>query len=227
MKTTNIFLEVDDMVYNLVVAPHKKNKTFSRLLNTLLKCYMEDPYVRASVEGDIDDLKRQSKESLDSVVLGLNQSLSNMGLFTDELGMTAKKGTDFFSSQVKKQSEDLEKAESFARGTEPKGNSDFIKEMDSLKKDMEAVSKQNKDIMDLLKRFMDTNPSVVNVQEKEIAATVEPVKVSPVQPVTYTSPAREVVSSPKRAEAEEPVITPEDEGMKKMSAFMMGNFKSF
>ena len=59
MRTINVFLEVDDKVYNLVVEPHKKAKTFSKLMASLLKGYIEDEYVRAYGNSTVDDMKRR------------------------------------------------------------------------------------------------------------------------------------------------------------------------
>lgn len=223
MKNTNIFLEVDDITYNLVVAPHKKNKTFTKLINALLRSYMEDQYVRASVEGSLDDLKKQSAESLDSALSGLNQSLANMGLFTDELDMTAKKGTTFFSKKTQEHTEDKEKAESILKeGKEKidKENAELRQEMDSLRKGMEEVSKQNADIMDMLKKFMVSAPVREVEPVEEVAVTVE----TPVR--ENTVPVKPVVEEPVVPESKKEDV-PQDDAMKKMTAFMMGNFKSF
>lgn len=220
MKNTNIFLEVDDMTYNLVVAPHKKNKTFTKLVTALLRSYMEDQYVRASVEGTLDELKRQSLESLDSAVMGLNQSLSSMGLFTDELSMTAEKGAKFFSKKAKEQSEEVK---SMSPITVDQEKEDLRKEIDSLKDNMKEVTRQNADIMEMLRQV------VSNSQKGSSPAGLVEEAVVTEEPLVEEKPSPTVIEMPK-VKKEEPVeeVQPvPDEGMKKMSAFMMGNFKSF
>lgn len=223
MKNTNIFLEVDDVTYNLVVAPHKKSKTFSKLISALLRSYMEDPYVRASAEGTLDDLKRQSEESLDSILSGLNQSLSSMGLYTDELDMTSKKGQEFFSKKTQEHTEVKKEVDSAIKQDQEKTNkenAELRKEMDSLKKGMEAVTKQNSDIMEMLKKFMSSGSVTTSLPEEEAATTVESSTIN--KPVVEVKPEVR-----KPSPVEKPEDVPNDDNMKKMTAFMMGNFKSF
>lgn len=97
MKKTNILVEVDDKVYDLVVAPHKKAKTFSKLMATLLKGYIENDYVRAYAEGTLDEMRKASVNALDDVLGSMQQSLSSLGLYTGELKNTNMSGMEKFS----------------------------------------------------------------------------------------------------------------------------------
>lgn len=237
MRNTSIFLEVDDMTYNLVVAPHKKNKTFSKLVGALLRSYMEDQYVRAAAEGTLDDLKRQSMESLDSAVMGLNQSLSSMGLFTDELEMTTKKGTKFFSGKVKEHTSG-EGGGSEASGEKPTGvdpetlkkfekeNKELREEVNTLREGMSSVTRQNEDIIGMLRKLMESGVSAVSGESREPAkeAIKEEVKVAEKEAAVTSE---KVVAMPKEPARDAEEETPSQSDMAKMSAFMFGNFKSF
>ena len=54
MVRTNILVEVDEKVNNLVVIPHKRAKTFSKLMASLLQGYVEDEYIRAYADGTLE-----------------------------------------------------------------------------------------------------------------------------------------------------------------------------
>lgn len=232
MRNTNIFLEVDDLTYNLVVAPHKKNKTFTKLIKALLKSYMEDPYVRASAEGTLDELRQQSVDSLDSAISGITASLSNMGLYTDELGLTASKGKNMFAKKASQYAEstgsDTKETVNQELGKE---NDRLRNEVDSLKQTVDTISKQNSDILEMLKNFVSSKEPA---QESTLGATEDVSSraskvVSIPKPVVEEEPddvEKEVAITTEEVEEREEEETPKAD-KSAMAAFMMGNFKSF
>ena len=147
MRTINVFLEVDDKVYNLVVEPHKKAKTFSKLMASLLKGYIEDEYVRAYGNSTVDDMKKASVDSLDDAINGMTESLMNLGMFTDELKLTSAKGLKEF-----KKDEPEVKAESVttsATDHTPEDNQ-LKEEVEELRNTVKDLMKQNAEIMSML-----------------------------------------------------------------------------
>ena len=147
MRTINVFLEVDDKVYNLVVEPHKKAKTFSKLMASLLKGYIEDEYVRAYGNSTVDDMKKASVDSLDDAINGMTESLMNLGMFTDELKLTSAKGLKEF-----KKDEPEVKAESVPTSTTdhtPEDNQ-LKEEVEELRNTVKDLMKQNAEIMSML-----------------------------------------------------------------------------
>lgn len=147
MRTINVFLEVDDKVYNLVVEPHKKAKTFSKLMASLLKGYIEDEYVRAYGNSTVDDMKKASVDSLDDAINGMTESLMNLGMFTDELKLTSAKGLKEFKKEKPEA-----KAESVPTSTTDHTTEDnqLKEEVEELRNTVKDLMKQNAEIMSML-----------------------------------------------------------------------------
>lgn len=147
MRTINVFLEVDDKVYNLVVEPHKKAKTFSKLMASLLKGYIEDEYVRAYGNSTVDDMKKASVDSLDDAINGMTESLMNLGMFTDELKLTSAKGLKEFKKEKPEA-----KAESVPTSTTDHTQEDnqLKEEVEELRNTVKDLMKQNAEIMSML-----------------------------------------------------------------------------
>lgn len=147
MRTINVFLEVDDKVYNLVVEPHKKAKTFSKLMASLLKGYIEDEYVRAYGNSTVDDMKKASVDSLDDAINGMTESLMNLGMFTDELKLTSAKGLKEFKKEKPEA-----KAESVPTSTTDHApeDSQLKEEVEELRNTVKDLMKQNAEIMSML-----------------------------------------------------------------------------
>lgn len=178
MRRTNVFIEVEDNVYDIVVEPHKRAKTFSRLIAALLKGYIEDDYVRAYGDDMVDDLKKASVDSLDSALSDMQASLANIGLFTDELQMVNTKGSNFFSKKQEDFKESVEKTEEFIKpSVEEESNKELKEENNSLKEEIELIKgqmsemyRQNSLIMEMLSKGItpkNEESSVVDVEEKE------------------------------------------------------------
>lgn len=178
MRRTNVFIEVEDNVYDIVVEPHKRSKTFSRLIAALLKGYIEDDYVRAYGDDMVDDLKKASVDSLDSALSDMQASLANIGLFTDELQMVNTKGSNLFSKKQEDFKESVEKTEEFIKPSAKEESSKELKEENnSLKEEIELIKgqmsemyKQNSLIMEMLSKGITPKKEespVVEVEEKE------------------------------------------------------------
>lgn len=109
MRPVNMMIEVEDNVYDTVVAPHKKAKTFSKLIATLLKGYIENQYVRAYVDGTLDSMHKASVSALDDAIAGMSQSLASMGIYSSELTSVANEGKEIFSKAAEEHDESLDK----------------------------------------------------------------------------------------------------------------------
>lgn len=173
MKKTNVFLEIDDKVYNAVVEPHKRSKTFSKLIAALLNGYINDEYVRAYGDEMVDDLRRASVDSLDEALESMHGSLANMGLFTDELQMVNSKGNKYFSKKKDEfESKSVSVDKESTRESSSEGNNKEIQELQeevsNLEDKLSSVLDQNKQILELLKAS--------TVQLKEASASVPEVK---------------------------------------------------
>lgn len=187
MRRTNVFIEVEDNVYDIVVEPHKRAKTFSRLIAALLKGYIEDDYVRAYGDDMVDDLKKASVDSLDSALSDMQASLANIGLFTDELQMVNTKGSSFFSKKQEDFKDSVEKTEEFIKPSIVEESSKKLKEENnSLKEEIELIKgqmsemyRQNSLIMEMLSKGItpkkEESPILESEEKEEVVK--EPIDV--------------------------------------------------
>jgi len=135
--STNILVEVEESVYSMVVLPHKKSKTFSKLVASLMQGYVEDEYIRAYVEGTLSTMQKAAVNSLDGILGNMTQSLANMGLYTKEMQNNSKKGFETFNGKGKEEQ----------LLTPAVVNT----EVEELKDDISMLKKQNEEILNLLR----------------------------------------------------------------------------
>ena len=142
-KKTSIMVEVDDRVYDLVIAPHKKNKTFSKLLSTLLSGYLEDQYIRGFAEDTLDDMRRASSSALEEIIGNMHEGLANMGMYTEELKSNTMEGMNTFEGKLS----GLDK-------NNPHMGADSSEEIRELRESIMGLAEQNRSIMEMLSRVV-------------------------------------------------------------------------
>lgn len=209
MKKTSILIEVDDTVYDLVVAPHKKAKTFSKLAATLLQGYIENDYIQSYADGTLETMHKASVSALDDILGDMSSSLANMGLYTNELKNTSEEGVSTFNS------------------SEPSFNSSvpLNSEVDALKEDISQLREQNEDIMSMLKQLVSNGAVVSRSSEPKVNTH----GVSPKSTVN-----RETLDSDDDGLSLSLISTVDEDSKeskvdasKTMSALLMGNQYSF
>ena len=109
MRRTSILLEFSDEVYDTLVEPLKKNKSFTKLVTTLIDGYLNDAYVRAYADDTLDSMRNQAVSSFNDSIASMNETLSEMGLVTDELESNAVGGKAMFAKKAQEQSDELSK----------------------------------------------------------------------------------------------------------------------
>ena len=159
-KKVNIMAEVDDVVYEAVVVPHKRSKSFSTLVATLIKGYYSNSMVRAYADGTLDEVMAQSNSTLNDIIGSMHESLASMGMMTDELKFNTQEGMDTFSNM--QSSEGMQGSDNFSGlGVSMDEIKDAIsEETKDLREDMNLVQKQNQEIMDMLRTIMQGGVSV-------------------------------------------------------------------
>lgn len=197
MKRTNILVEVSDGIYDSVVTPHKKAKTFSKLIATLLKGYIENEYIRAYAEDTLDDMHKASVDALDEVIDNMQQSLVNMGLYAEELKDSTQEGMSYFGNKVEVSS------------------AKESKDADDLRDDVEELKVQNAEILSMLKAFMESGATrevkvsepVSKVVERPVEKPIETpvrevkeVKVPPIKEIKVETPPLKEISSSSETE---------------------------
>ena len=200
MRKTNVFLEVDDRVYDTVVEPHKKAKTFAKLVASLLTGYIEDEYIRSYCDGCVEDMRKATIGDLDDALDSMASSLANIGLYTEELNMIGRKGMKTFSDASSKKSEPVSESaqQSVKRDAEVEA---LNREIESMRTQNEEIRNQNTEIMAMLNRILSSEGSV---------GTTENVKVVE-EPVVTTEPSRVAESVREVSPVPEPVEEVEED----------------
>lgn len=159
MRRTSIMLEFSDDIYDSLVEPLKKNRTFSKLVVSLINGYIEDGYIRAYVDDTLSNLKKAAVDSFNSSIDSMSESLSNMGLFTDELNSVSSSAKTKFTEKYNEASKGV-KPES---RVDSKGDIDKInKRIDDMQEDVNAKLSTLIDLISSLK--MGSVPVKKNVE---------------------------------------------------------------
>lgn len=178
MRRTSIMLEFSDEIYDSLVEPMKKNRTFSKLIVSLINGYIADGYIHAYVDDTLDDLKRAAVDSFNSSIDSMSESLSNMGLFTDELDSISSSAKTKFKDKAKEVAGD-------SKGNKPINTEDIDKinkRIDDMQEDVNAKLSVLIDLISSLKS--DGSPSVkknvenVNPEFSNVKKNVENVETN-------------------------------------------------
>lgn len=179
-KKTSIMVEVDDRVYDLVIAPHKKNKTFSKLLSTLLSGYLEDQYIRGFAENTLDDMRRASSSALEEIIGSMHEGLANMGMYTEELKSNTMEGMNTFEGKL-----------SGVDKNNPHMGADSSEEIRELRESIMGLAEQNRSIMEMLSRVVggasvrpsgigsDSEVTISDRSDRSMRVGIDPVVESP------------------------------------------------
>jgi hypothetical protein len=227
MKKTNVLVEVSDEIYDTVIEPMKKNKTFSKLIASLLEGYLTDGYIQAFADDTLADLRRAAVDSFSASVDSMSESLSNMGLFTNELEQTSLSGRTKFKSIADTQAKELDKQPNTP-------NTVSMEEIDKKLNDFESSLNSRIDrVLEVVTKIFENGvPSPVTQ-----VATVVPTEVPSVVSVE-TSHIEDVKKPVENVEsftsgvAENPIVESYDDDLDEetkeandfMASMLVGNF---
>lgn len=233
MKKINVLTEVEEDIYDAVVLPHKKTKSFSRLIATLLRGYMENAYVKAYAEGTLDEVETESVNALDSIISDMQGSLATMGVFTNELKNATQEGVEVFSNKVQSTPSKSFRGNGFGGVAQV----DESPDKDDLKSTVEELKSQNQEIMGLLQKLISGDVQIPKIPGEVVPEIVkEPVKSSFSSSVGSGSVNTSI--SPKLMEssddADMPTLKEVSDGDESsvdandvMASLLMGNMMSF
>lgn len=145
-KKVNVMAEVSQEVYDTVVVPHKRSKTFTSVIETLITGYYSNVYIRSFVDDSLEGAQQQSNDVLNDIINNMHQGLANMGVYTEEMKSNSKDGINAFgkkAEETKKEMEDIN-----------------AQEIKSVKESVEELKNQNEEIMSMLKNFMAAGISI-------------------------------------------------------------------
>lgn len=153
-KKVNVMAEVSQEVYDTVVVPHKRSKTFTSVIETLIEGYYSNVYIRSFVDDSLEGEQQQSSDVLNEIINNMHQGLANMGVYTDEMKSNSQDGIDAFgkkAEETKKEMEDIN-----------------AQEIKSVKESVEELKNQNEEIMSMLKSFMSAGTPMVQKPTEEV-----------------------------------------------------------
>ena len=157
MRRTSVLLEFSENVYDSLVEPLKRSKSFSKFVSALVTGYLSDPYIKAYADGNLDDYKKASVSAFDDQLDEMSESLASMGFFADALESVSAGGKDHFVEKKKKAEEDG--VYFGVSGKSPKGKSEGSES--DYKKDLEGLENAVNARMDRLENSM--NAFLVNM----------------------------------------------------------------
>jgi hypothetical protein len=111
-RKVSIMVDVDEALYTEVIEPHKKNRSFSKLILKLLEGYQQDEYVNAYGNDVVAELQAEADNAFQASIDSMKATMINMEILKEEAEMTSEEGIDSFKTgEFRAGSESEEKAE--------------------------------------------------------------------------------------------------------------------
>ena len=111
-RKVSIMVDVDEDLYTEVIEPHKKNRSFSKLILKLLEGYQQDEYVNAYGNDVVAELQAEADNAFQASIESMKATMINMEILKEEAEMTSEEGIDSFNTgEFRAGSESEEKAE--------------------------------------------------------------------------------------------------------------------
>lgn len=111
-RKVSIMVDVDEALYTEVIEPHKKNRSFSKLILKLLEGYQQDEYVNAYGNDVVAELQAEADSAFQASIDSMKATMINMEILKEEAEMTSDEGIDSFKTgEFRAGSECEEKAE--------------------------------------------------------------------------------------------------------------------
>lgn len=97
-RKVSIMVDVDEALYTEVIEPHKKNRSFSKLILKLLEGYQQDEYVNAYGNGVVAELQAEADSAFQASIDSMKATMINMEILKEEAEMTSEEGIDSFKT---------------------------------------------------------------------------------------------------------------------------------
>lgn len=181
-------VEVSDSVFESVVQPFKRKKSFAKLVAMLLEAYATNDSIYSYINGAMDGLENEATEELLKDLNSMAESLSMLGALSSEAESVVGNGQKVFAEFGDKAYQD-----NIKNVVEPKEDTGISRE------DVEGIVNDSvSEIKDMLMEILGGRMPVERVVEKPKYVVREEVVEKP----KY----EEVVKEPKYEEAKEEVV---------------------
>ena len=97
-RKVSIMVDVDEALYTEVIEPHKKNRSFSKLILKLLEGYQQDEYVNAYGNDVVAELQAEADNAFQASINSMKATMINMEILKEEAEMTSEEGIDSFNT---------------------------------------------------------------------------------------------------------------------------------
>lgn len=97
-RKVSIMVDVDEALYTEVIEPHKKNRSFSKLILKLLEGYQQDEYVNAYGNDVVAELQSKADSAFQASIDSMKATMINMEILKEEAEMTSEEGIDSFKT---------------------------------------------------------------------------------------------------------------------------------
>lgn len=97
-RKVSIMVDVDEALYTEVIEPHKKNRSFSKLILKLLEGYQQDEYVNAYGNDVVAELQAEADSAFQASIDSMKATMINMEILKEEAEMTSEEGIDSFNT---------------------------------------------------------------------------------------------------------------------------------
>lgn len=97
-RKVSIMVDVDETLYTEVIEPHKKNRSFSKLILKLLEGYQQDEYVNAYGNDVVAELQAEADNAFQASIDSMKATMINMEILKEEAEMTSEEGIDSFNT---------------------------------------------------------------------------------------------------------------------------------
>ena len=97
-RKVSIMVDVDEALYAEVIEPHKKNRSFSKLILKLLEGYQQDEYVNAYGNDVVVELQAEADSAFQASIDSMKATMINMEILKEEAEMTSEEGIDSFNT---------------------------------------------------------------------------------------------------------------------------------
>lgn len=97
-RKVSIMVDVDEALYTEVIEPHKKNRSFSKLILKLLEGYQQDEYVNAYGNDVVAELQAEADNAFQASIDSMKATMINMEILKEEAEMTSDEGIDSFKA---------------------------------------------------------------------------------------------------------------------------------
>ena len=203
MKKTNVMIEVSDSLYENVVLPYKKRKSFGKLVIQLLEAYAENDAIYSYINGAIDGMEEEITGELLKELNNMSDSLSMMGMLGNQAEAVIDNGKrDFEDIRNSGRQEVNTGAEGGDHGVSKEEVvsmfNDFSNNMASTLKDI---------IAEEMKKVSSQGSQVVREVIREVPVKIEPRVVHEYADApVITKPVRVEPDRVEPAKVEEPVV---------------------